>query len=173
MKGIHEFLLPLRVEAGKSSRSGSSESEEERMPGALTYHRPRSAYSITLGMDSAYPNVLFLWNCLIFCTTYLLHNGSQLSGKKLFEAVRTKANPGKSQFLHCFNLGNLLLKELVENYWKEWKHLYSFALQNGRSTYPSFPGFYTNVFQRGFREHWGDSPAFSCPCNQCSATASC
>lgn len=71
---------------------------------------------------------------------------------KLFEAVRTKANTDESRFLCCFNLGNMLLKELVENYWKEWKHLYSFALENGRSTYLSFPGFYANVFWRGLRE---------------------
>jgi len=66
VKGIREFVFPLWAEAGKSSRGGCLGSEEERMPGGFTYHHPRSAYSITLGMDSAYCNVLFLRN---FCTT--------------------------------------------------------------------------------------------------------
>lgn len=130
MKGIHEFLFLLGV-AGKSSRSGCSESEEERMPGGFTYHRPRSAYSITLEWILLTPTLYCCEAARSSALPPISFTMALSCQVKLFEAVRTKANPDESHFLRCFNSGNILLKELVENYWKG-KHLYNFALENGR-----------------------------------------
>lgn len=74
---------------------------------------------------------LTLTSRLCFCANRYLFHGFWLQVKtlKFLKLLELKQTQTSLYFQHCLNLWNLWLKITVEQYQKEWKQLYSFALE--------------------------------------------